>query len=364
VPKYIYQYPQWPNFIWNETAIQALLGEVRHLQGQLFGRMQTFGFTVQQETLLKTITRDVLTSSEIEGELLDEAQVRSSIAKRLGISLVGQKKSSRHVEGVVDMMLDATQQYHKTITKKRLLTWHKMLFPTGYSGLYAIDVGKYRTEIMQIVSGAMGKEQLHYEAIPHQDVHHEMTRFITWCNKKQHIDPVVMAAVAHFWFIIIHPFDDGNGRIARAISDLFLCRADASPERYYSLSAQILVERKNYYAILQKVQHSEGDITPWMLWFLTCLKNALLHSLQTLDVVVEKTNFWQKHAITPLNQRQRTMINILFDGFEGSLKTSKWSKMMKCSLDTALRDINDLVEKGILVQQSAGGRSTNYLLLK
>jgi Fic family protein len=364
MPKYIYQYPSWPAMTWNDASFRLVLGEIRHLQGKLLGRMESLGFVVQKETLLKMITRDVVTTAEIEGEKLNEALVRSSVAKQLGLPFAGVKNKNRAIEGIVQMMLNATQHYQKPMTKKRLFEWHSLLFPAERWSVYSIDIGTFRREEMQIVSGPLGKEQLHYEAISAKKVPQEMTAFLSWCNKKQDIDPVVKAAVAHFWFIIIHPFDDGNGRIGRAISDLFLCRADASSERYYSLSEQMLIERKSYYAILKKVQHSEGDITPWIHWFLQCLKNAVLFSLNTLDALAEKTNFWHKHELTPMNERQRKMIHLLYDGFDGHLKSSKWAKMMKCSPDTALRDINDLIAKGILEQQTSGGRSTHYVLLK
>jgi Fic family protein len=362
--KYIYQYKNWTNFTWDDAAINAVFGEVRNLQGKISGQMNALGFSAKEEASLATLTLDVVKSSEIEGEQLNYEQVRSSIAKRLGINAAGLVASNRNVEGVVDMMLDATQNYLQPLTDKRLFGWHSALFPTGYSGMYKIEIGHYRTEKMQIVSGAMGKEKIHYEAVPPALVKTEMEKFLKWLNKDIKTDPVLKAAIAHFWFIIIHPFDDGNGRIARAISDLLLARAEKSTERFYSMSSQILVERKRYYAVLQKVQHSSGDITEWLEWFLHCLKKALLETENTLKNILQKAAFWKTHEHTPLNERQRLVLNKLFDGFDGKLKSSKWAKIAKCSTDTALRDIKDLMEKGILQQEQGGGRSTNYELVK
>jgi len=360
--KYIYEYKNWTNFTWQETAINAVFGEVRHLQGKLIGQMNALGFATKEEATLATLTLDVIKSSEIEGEKLDYEQVRSSIARRLGINQAGLVSAGRNVEGIVDMMLDATRNFQKILTEERLFGWHSALFPSGFSGMHRIEVGRYRTGDMQIVSGAMGKEKVHYEAIPAGKIKHEMDKFLDWFNSNSKIDPVLKAAIAHFWFIIIHPFDDGNGRIARAISDLMLARADGSPDRYYSMSSQILVERKQYYSVLQKVQYSNGDVTGWLNWFLHCLKQALLTTGTTLQKILRKAEFWKIHENTQLNERQRLMLNKLFDGFDGKLKSSKWSKIAKCSPDTALRDIKDLIQKGILRQEQQGGRSTNYEL--
>ncbi len=360
--KYIYEYKNWPDFTWKEIDINATFGEVRKLQGLVIGQMNTLGFATKEEATLSTLTLDVIKSSEIEGEKLDYDQVRSSIARRLGINIAGLVPANRNVDGVVEMLLDATQNYLKPLTNKRLFGWHAALFSTGHSGLHKIEVGRYRTGEMQIVSGAMGKEKVHYNAIPANKVKEEMDKFLKWFNDKSTIDPVIKAAIAHFWFIIIHPFEDGNGRIARAISDLMLSRADGTTERFYSMSSQILIERKQYYAILQKVQHSNGDITEWLSWFLNCLKNSLLTTQTSLQKVLRKTDFWKIHENTEFNERQRLMLNKLFDGFDGVLKSSKWAKIAKCSPDTALRDIKDLIEKGILRQDQQGGRSTNYEL--
>ncbi len=360
--KYIYDNKNRTNFTWQATSINAIFGEVRNLQGKIIGQMNTLGFATKEEAALTTLTLDVIKSSEIEGEKLDYEQVRSSIARRLGINVAGLAPTNRNVEGIVEMMLDATQNYQKPLTNKRLFGWHSALFPTGHSGMHKIEVGRYRSGEMQIVSGAMGKEKVHYEAIPAHQVKNEMDEFLNWFNDNSKIDLVLKAAIAHFWFIIIHPFDDGNGRIARAISDLMLARGDKSTERYYSMSSQMLVERKQYYEILQKMQHSSGDITDWLEWFLHCLKNALLTTEITLQKILRKTEFWKIHENTELNKRQRLVLNKLFDGFDGKLKSSKWAKIAKCSPDTALRDIKDLIEKGILGQEQQGGRSTNYEL--
>ena len=360
--KYIYEYKNWTNFTWRETDINGIFGEVRNLQGKVIGQMNTLGFATKEEATLTTLTLDVIKSSEIEGEKLDYDQVRSSIARRLGMNIAGLVSANRNVEGVVEIMLDATQNYQKPLTNKRLFGWHSALFPTGHSGMHKIEVGRYRTGEMQIVSGALGKERIHYEAVPANRVKEEMDKFLEWFNDKSPMDPVLKSAIAHFWFIIIHPFDDGNGRIARAISNLMLGRADKTTERYYSMSSQILIERKKYYEILQKVQHSRGDLTDWLEWFLHCLQNSLLATETTLQKILRKTEFWKVHENTIFNERQRFVLNKMFDGFEGKLKSSKWAKIAKCSPDSALRDIKDLIDKGILRQEQQGGRSTNYEL--
>jgi len=280
----------------------------------------------------------------------------------LGINTAGLVLSSRHIEGVVEMMLDATQRHTLSLTEERLFGWHAALFPTGYSGPYAIKVGRYRTGEVQVVSGAMGKEKVHYEAVKPELVKREMDKFLDWFNNENRLDPVLKAAIAHFWFIIIHPFDDGNGRIGRALTDMLLACAEGSGERFYSMSGQILSERKRYYEVLQKVQHSSGDITEWLDWFLHCLKNSMLATENTTQKILRKAEFWKLHEHTPINERQRLILNKLFDDFEGKLQTSKWAKIAKTSTDTALRDIKDLVEKGILQQTEEGGRNANYEL--
>lgn len=361
--KYIYHYNNWTQFTWQDKAINAVFGEVRNTQGKINGQMNSLGFLAKEEATLTTLTLDVVKSSEIEGELLNYDQVRSSIAMRLGINTAGLATTNRHVEGVVEMMLDATQNHQQPLSSERLFGWHAALFPTGYSGPYKIEVGHYRTGKMQIVSGALGKEKIHYEAIEPELVKNEMDKFLTWFNSNENIDPVLKAAIAHFWFIIIHPFDDGNGRMARAITDLLLARADASGERFYSMSSQILAERKQYYEVLQNVQHSSGDITEWLDWFLHCLKNALKETEITMQHIVRKAEFWKRHEQTLINERQRMMLNKLFDGFDGKLQTSKWAKITKSSTDTALRDIKDLIEKGILQTEKKSGRNANYELV-
>jgi Fic family protein len=357
---YIYQRENWWDFRWDANQLAVLLGRVRHLQGKLLGEMSNLGFQLQGEAMLATLTEDVLKSSEIEGEILNREQVRSSIARRLGLETPGLVDSSRHIDGVVEMMLDATRRYADPLTKERLLGWHAALFPDGYSGIYKIEVARYRSGEMQVVSGAMGKERVHYEAPKAEEVEREMNTFLTWFAREDTTDPVIKAAIAHLWFVTIHPFDDGNGRIARAIADLQLARSDQSANRFYSMSAQILKERKQYYDALEATQHGDGDITRWLEWFLTCLERALLGSEETLQSVLLKAAFWEQHRHTPLNERQRLMLNRLMDGFTGKLTSSKWSKITKTSPDTALRDIQDLIAKGILRKEISGGRSTNY----
>lgn len=360
--KYIYEHSNWTKFTWQDKSINVVFGEVRLMQGKIIGQMNTLGFSAKEEATLTALTLDVVKSSEIEGELLNYDQVRSSIARRLGINIAGLVPSNRHIEGVVEMMLDATQRHTLPLTEDRLFGWHAALFPTGFSGPYKIEVGRYRTGEMQVVSGAMGKEKVHYEAVKPEFVKPEMDKFLDWFNSDNNLDLVLKAAVAHFWFIIIHPFDDGNGRIGRAITDMLLARAEDSGERFYSMSSQILIERKQYYEVLQKVQHSTGDITEWLEWFLHCLKNAMLATENTTQKIMHKAEFWKLHERTPINERQRLVLNKLFDGFEGKLQTSKWAKITKTSTDTALRDIKDLVAKGILQQTNEGGRNANYEL--
>jgi len=361
--KYIYEYKNWTDFSWQDKAINVVFGEVRLMQGKIIGQMNALGFFAKEEATLTALTSDVVKSSEIEGELLNYDQVRSSIARRLGINTAGLVSSNRHIEGIVEMMLDATQRYALPLTEKRLCGWHAALFPTGYSGPYSIEVGRYRTGEMQVVSGAMGKEKVHYEAVKPELVKMEMDKFLDWFNNENCLDPVLKAAIAHLWFIIIHPFDDGNGRIGRAITDMLLACAEGSGERFYSMSGQILAERKLYYEVLQKVQHSSGDITEWIDWFLHCLKNAMLSTENTTQKILHKAEFWKLHEHTPINERQRIILNKLFDNFEGKLQTSKWAKIVKTSTDTALRDIKDLVEKGILKRTDEGGRNANYELV-
>lgn len=362
--KYIYQNENWTDFTWEKSFVSNALGEVRLLQGKILGQIHSLGFLSKEQKNLEMLTLDVIKSSEIEGEKLNYQQVRSSIARRLGINTAGLVPSPRNIDGVVEMMLDATQNYKNPLTEERLFSWHAALFPTGYSGMHKINVARYRTEEMQVVSGAMGKERVHYEAIPAKDVKAEMDRFLSWLNDDNVvIDAVLKSAIAHFWFIIIHPFDDGNGRIARAISDKLLAKSEQSPERFYSLSNRIQQEKKHYYEALKTVQHNDGDITKWLIWFLNCLKHALLETEESMQKIMRKAEFWEKHRETPINERQRLMINKLFDDFTGKLTSSKWAKIAKTSTDTALRDIKDLIKKGILQQEEGGGRSVNYTLL-
>lgn len=359
---YIYQRKNWTAFKWNNDTLLPLLANVRHLQGRLLGQMESLGFKFQEEALLSTLTLDVLKSNEIEGEVLNKDQVRSSIARRLGLAVSGLVDIPRNVDGVVEMMLDATQHYMKPLTTERVFGWHAALFPTGYSGMYKIEAGKYRSGDMQVVSGAMGKEKVHYEAPKADILEVEMKRFLNWFNNESETDPVLKAAVAHFWFVTIHPFDDGNGRIARTITDMQLARSDGSPQRFYSMSNQILTERKRYYNLLEQTQRGDGDITAWLEWFLRCLENALVNSRVILESVLAKAKFWERHSQISLNDRQRLMLNKLLDDFEGKLTSSKWAKIARCSQDTAIRDIQDLINKGILRKEAEGGRSTNYEL--
>ena len=364
---YIHQLPHWPRFTWNRESLSPLLAGIRSRQGRLLGRMEAMGFGLQAEANLQTLTLDVLKSSEIEGELLDADQVRSSIARRLGMDIGGLVPADRNVEGVVEMMLDATQQYQQPLSADRLYGWHAALFPTGRSGIHKITVGAWRDnqqdDPMQVVSGAMGKEKVHFQAPDADRLDEEMGKFISWFNEDKDTDPVIKAAMAHLWFVTIHPFDDGNGRIARAITDMQLSRADESAQRFYSMSAQIRNERKEYYEILESTQKGSMDITDWLTWFLHCLDRALESTTETLAVVMKKARFWEKHATTILNQRQQHMLNKLLDGFVGKLNSSKWAKITKTSPDTALRDIQDLINKNILMKEAGGGRSTSYVLV-
>jgi len=362
---YIHQLEEWPKFHWNQLRLAELLAAVRFRQGRLIGHMQALGFSLREEAMLQTLTQEVIKSSEIEGEVLDRDQVRSSLARRLGIDIAGSVPADRNVEGVVEMMLDATQKFMEPLQEERLFGWQAALFPTGRSGIHKITVGAWRTGDkgpMQVVSGAIGKEKIHYEAPEAKMVSAEMTAFLMWFNQTQAIDPVLKAALAHLWFVTIHPFEDGNGRIARAIADMQLARADDSPQRFYSMSSQIRKERNDYYAILEKTQKGNLDVTEWLEWFLNCLDRALLATNDILANVMKKAKFWEKHSGTNLNDRQRFIIDRLLNGIEGKMTSSKWAKMAKCSQDTATRDIQDLINKGILEKEEAGGRSTSYII--
>ena len=361
----IHHLPDWPGFRWNDRELATPISTARHLQGRLAGQMQALGLQARDEAVLRTLTSDVLKSSEIEGERLDAEQVRSSVARRLGLDVAGLKPADRHVDGVVEMMLDATQRYDQLLTPERLFGWHAALFPTGRSGMHRIAVGAWRDDRssgMQVVSGPVGRERVHFEAPAASRLDAEMTRFLDWLNGDAAMEPVLKAAVAHLWFVTIHPFDDGNGRIARAIADLLLARSEGSPQRFYSMSAQIREERDSYYAILERTQRGSMDITAWMQWFLACLTRAIDGAQSTLSGVLEKARYWERLRDVPLNDRQRLVITRLLEGFDGKLTTSKWARLTKSSADTALRDIQQLVERGVLVKGTAGGRSTSYTL--
>lgn len=363
--EYIYQKENWSNFTWNNDEFVYLLGEARNLQGRLIGRMESLGFELRNEALLETLSLDVLKSAEIEGKLLNPEQVRSSIAQRLGMEFAGAIMSDRNVDGMVDMMIDATKNCFKPLTKERLFDWHAALFPVGRSGMFKITVADWRKDTsgrMQVVSGAAGKEKVHFQAPDADLIEMEMVRFIKWFNEENKIDLVIKAAVAHLWFVTIHPFQDGNGRITRALTDMLLAQSDKSTQRFYSMSAQIRVERKEYYEILEKTQKGDLDITEWIKWFLSCLINALKATEDVLARVLLKADFWSRNSKTIINERQKKVLNKLLDGFEGKLTSIKWAKITKCSKDTAVRDINDLISKDILQKEPAGGRSTSYKL--
>jgi len=360
---YMYNQPDWPRFHWNRESLTERLAVVRHEQGRLLGRMEALGFKLRQEAILKTLTEDVLNSSEIEGEQLNAEQVRSSISRRLGMDIGGLKPVDRDVEGAVEMMLDATGHYQQPLTAERLFGWHASVFPAARSGMSRIRVGAWRDDSsgpMQVVSGVVGRERVHFEAPAAGSLDREMQVFLDWFNENTETDWVVRAGLAHLWFVTIHPFDDGNGRIARAIADMALARSEQSAQRFYSMSAQIRQERATYYGILEKTQKGTMDITPWMDWFLGCLGRAIESAQAILGTVLSKARFWEAVVDFPLNKRQRLVLNRLLDGFDGKLTTTTWAKLAKCSHDTALRDIAALVEGGILVRNPEGGRSTSY----
>jgi Fic family protein len=367
--RYIHQRGDWPAFHWDQNRLAQQLAAVRHRQGRLIGHMHALGFPLREEAVLNTLTEDVHKSSEIEGEILDKDQVRSSIARRLGIETGALTPADRNVEGMVEMMLDATQKYQEPLTDERLFGWHASLFPTGRSGMSKITVGAWRDDklgAMQVVSKAQSDQpKVHYEAPAALRLDAEMKAFLDWFNSKGSLDPVLKAAIAHLWFVTIHPLDDGNGRVARAIADMSLARSEDSPQRFYSMSAQIRLERNAYYNILEKTQNADTlDITPWLEWFLACLDRAFDGTETILAAVFMKAEFWKKHAAARLNDRQRDMLNRLLDGFEGKLTSSKYATIEKTSPDTALRDITDLVARGILKKDERGGRSTSYSLAR
>jgi Fic family protein len=362
---YIHELPDWPKFRWDHKSLAEYLAAVRHRQGRLIGRMEAIGFSLRSEAVLQTLTQEVIKSSEIEGEILDHDQVRSSIARRLGIEIGGLTPADRHVEGVVEMMLDATQKYDQPLNDERLFAWHAAMFPAGRSGMRRIKVGAWRDDSsgpMQVVSGPTGRERVHYEAPPASRLDREVKAFVDWFNAEAGIDPVLKAGVAHLWFVTIHPFDDGNGRIARAIADMALARSEQTSQRFYSMSAQIRQERNAYYEMLESTQKGDLDITSWLQWFLGCLDRAFDGAATILANVFKKARFWEKHTGAAFNERQRDMLNRLLGEFEGKVTSSKWAKLEKCSQDTAFRDIDDLIARRILIKEPAGGRSTSYSL--
>lgn len=366
MPLYVHERADWPAFRWDAKALAPAVAEARARQAHLLGRMAAVGFDLRTDADLETMTTDVLRTSAIEGEVLDPAQVRSSLAKRLGLVVQGAARFDRHVDGVVEMLLDATRNCHAKLTADRLFGWHAAMFPTGRSGMLSILVGQYRddsTGPMQVVSGPMGREKVHYQAPDAKRLKKEMTTFLKWVNGKDALDPLVKAALGHFWFVTLHPFEDGNGRMARAVADLLLARADGSPQRFYSMSAQILKERKKYYDLLERSQRGSLDVTEWLLWFMACLQRAVAASEEMLASVLRKHQFWQTHAKTILNPRQVKVLTKLFDGFEGNLTSGKYAKLAKTSQDTASRDLMDLVAKKVLKKGKAGGRSTHFVLV-
>jgi Fic family protein len=359
---YIYQKEDWPKFRWDKEKIAQMLINVRYLQGELIGKMSVFGFDLKNHTHFSNITNNVITSSEIEGEYLNTDQVRSSVAKRLGMDVSGLVNSEKKVEGIVELTFDATRNAHKPLTKKRLFSWHKLLFQDEKLNSN-LCIGLWRGEKggeMQVVSGAMGKERVHFQAPDYSLIDSEMSKFLEWINNEKDLDNILKAAIAHLWFVTIHPFDDGNGRIARAIADMLLARADNISQRFYSMSSQILIERKGYYNILESTQKGDLDITNWIEWFLNCLKRTFTQTDTNINKLIYKSKFWENNKNIVFNERQTKIINLLFSNFEGKLTTSKWAKINKCSQDTALRDINDLIEKKVLKKEEQGGRSTSY----
>ncbi len=363
---YLWQKSDWPTFTWDDSRITKLLTQVSREQGRLLGRMEALGFELSNEAHLRILTEDVVKTSEIEGENLQPEQVRSSIARRLGMNIEGLVSAERNVEGVVEMMLDATGRYCDALTEERLFGWHAALFPTGRSGMNKIRVGQWRDDTtgpMQVVSGAIGHEKVHYEAPAAKSVSNEIEEFLHWFEHPGDIDPLLIAGLAHLWFVTIHPFDDGNGRIARAIADMALARSEKTGQRFYSMSAQIRLQQKDYYNVLEWTQKGELDVSRWQQWFLNCLLRAIEGTQDTLSDVLAKARFWERFAKVPFNQRQIKVLNRLLDDFEGKLSTSKWAKMTKCSQDTAYRDILDLMQRGVLQKEPGGGRSTRYSLL-
>jgi Fic family protein len=363
---WIHEHPDWPALTWDAETLASRLADIRHRQGRLLGRMESLGFELRREASLETLTTEVVTSSAIEGETLNPEEVRSSIARKLGIEIGGYVSAGRDVEGIVEMMIDATRNFDRPLTRERLFDWHAALFPTGRTGMQRITVGAWRPASagpMQVVSGPAGNERVHFEAPAADRLEAEMARFLGWFEEGTGIDPVLKAGIAHLWFVTIHPFEDGNGRVARAIADMALARADGMRERFYSMSAQIETERADYYAQLERQQRGSVDITGWLAWFLDCLGRATGSAEETLSAVLYKAEFWGIANREPVSDRQRLVLNRMLDpAFEGYMNTSKYAKLAKCSNDTALRDIGDLVDRGLLVKNPSGGRSTSYRL--
>ena len=362
---YIWEQQDWPTLTWDNDALASLLAHVAREQGRLVGKMEGLGFELRDEAHLQTLTEDVVKSSEIEGEALARDQVRSSIARRLGMDVGGLVPADRDVEGVVEMMLDATGNHAQPLTEDRLFGWHAALFPGGRSGMQKILVGQWRDDSdgpMQVVSGPIGRQKVHYEAPPAARLPDEMNAFLQWFATPGDLDPLLIAGLAHLWFVTLHPFDDGNGRIARAIADMTLARSEGSAQRFYSMSGQIRLERNDYYDMLESTQKGELDVTAWQVWFLNCLGQAIDGAQETLAAVMDKAHFWERFAREPMNERQINVLNRLLDGFEGELTSSKWARLAKCSQDTAYRDILDLIERGALQKDPGGGRSTSYSL--
>ncbi len=363
---YIWEQNDWPILTWDCKTLSPLLANVSRAQGRLLGRMEALGFDLRTEAHLHTLTQDVVQSSDIEGEKLDTEQVRSSIARRLGVDIGGSIPADRHVEGIVEMMLDAAGNFSAPLTEDRIFGWHAALFPTGHSGMFKINVGAWRDDAsgpMQVVSGPIGKQKVHYEAPPADRLPGEVAAFLRWFESDQDIDPLLNAGLAHLWFVTLHPFDDGNGRIARAIADMALARSEGIGQRFYSMSAQIRAERNAYYKELESTQKGSCDVTVWLDWFLNCLLRAIEGAHNTLENVLAKARFWEHFAKAPLNERQIKVLNRVMDGFEGKLTTSKWAKLAKCSQDTAYRDILDLIERGAIQKDPGGGRSTSYSII-
>jgi Fic family protein len=361
---YIWQREDWPNFQWDSEALLQPIANLMQLHGELMGRMSMLGFDDKGEICLQALSDELIHSSEIEGVVLNADSVRSSIARKLGIKLAGELVEDHYVEGLVGVMLDAVSNCNAPLTAHRLFGWHAALFPTGRSGMYKITVANWRVgeEPMQVVSGALGHDKVHFEAPPSAVVPDEMNTLIKWCNSAK-VSPIIKSAIAHLWFVTVHPFDDGNGRLSRTLADMYLAKLDNSHMHCYSMSAEINRHKKSYYDVLERTQKGSLDVTEWLLWFCNCLHDAVVHSAETMKRVVAKSLFWEKHRNTPLNNRQHTIINRLWDGFDGKLTSSKWAKITHCSQDTALRDINDLIAKNILCESQSAGRSKHYLLL-